>query len=377
MNESAKQYYEAIATLTGCIIGAGILGIPYVFVKAGFWTGMVVLVVIGIAMLVVHLLIGEVALRTKKCHQLVGYAQKYLGNWGKRLMLFSMCVGIYGALLAYTIGVGQSLTAVFGGTLLFWSSVFYILMAFLLFGGIKVLAESELWMEALKLFIFAIVVIMLFASSNFSADNLAGFSLENLFVPYGVVLFAFIGTAAIPEVREETKKCLFIAKKAIIIGSLIPLIIYTLFALAVVGVSGAGTTEVATIGTASVGNAGFVLMQLFAILAMTTSFAALGYALKESYNEDFGITKFNAWLLTMVIPPILAFLLNTSFVKILDITGTITGGIVGILAVLMHARARKMSERKPEYEIRINIIGYTLLIVLFAAGIISVIIQMF
>lgn len=370
---NTKTYYEAIATLTGCIIGAGILGIPYVFVKAGFWTGMLVLVVVGIAMLVVHLLIGEVALRTKKCHQLVGYADKYLGKWGKRLMLASMCIGIYGAMLAYTIGVGQSLNAVFGGGLLVWSAVFYIAMSAILYGGIRVLAESELWMEAIKFLIFGVVMLLLFLSPNFSQGNFSGFSLEKIFIPYGVVLFAFIGTAAIPEVREETKKCLHLAKRAIIIGSLVPLFIYTLFAFAVVGVSGAETTEVATIGTASVGKAGFVLMQLFAIFAMTTSFAALGYALKESYNEDFGITKLNAWMLTIAIPPLLAFLLNTSFVKILDITGTITGGIVGILAVLMHARARKLSERKPEYAIHINVIGYTMLIALFAAGIISVI----
>ena len=31
--------WEAIATLVGTIIGAGILGIPYVIAKAGFWTG--------------------------------------------------------------------------------------------------------------------------------------------------------------------------------------------------------------------------------------------------------------------------------------------------------------------------------------------------
>ncbi|MBU4360651.1 hypothetical protein KKA66_02260, partial [Patescibacteria group bacterium] len=36
---------QATSTLIGTIIGAGILGIPFVFAKAGFWTGVVVLAV--------------------------------------------------------------------------------------------------------------------------------------------------------------------------------------------------------------------------------------------------------------------------------------------------------------------------------------------
>ena len=40
--------FESIATLVGTIIGAGILGIPYVFSQAGFWTGTVVLIVVAL-----------------------------------------------------------------------------------------------------------------------------------------------------------------------------------------------------------------------------------------------------------------------------------------------------------------------------------------
>ena len=36
-----KRLFEAVSTLVGCVIGAGILGIPYVVAKAGFVTGLV------------------------------------------------------------------------------------------------------------------------------------------------------------------------------------------------------------------------------------------------------------------------------------------------------------------------------------------------
>src|SRR3989338_9759001 len=104
-----RAYFKGVATLSGCIIGAGIFGIPFAIVKSGFWTGMLVILCVGIAALIIHLLVGEVALRTNGCHQLVGYCEKYLGKTGKYLMMLSMIIGVYGAMVAYTIGVGASL----------------------------------------------------------------------------------------------------------------------------------------------------------------------------------------------------------------------------------------------------------------------------
>src|SRR3989338_9096722 len=97
-----KQFYRGIATLTGCVIGAGILGIPYVVQKSGFWTGMLVLVMIGVAMLLVHLMVGDIARASKKFSQLTGYAHDLLGRKWMLLMLVSMIIGINGAMVAYT-----------------------------------------------------------------------------------------------------------------------------------------------------------------------------------------------------------------------------------------------------------------------------------
>ena len=48
-------FLEAIGTLIGTIIGAGVLGIPYVIAKAGFLTGLVDLFIIGFAVLILYL----------------------------------------------------------------------------------------------------------------------------------------------------------------------------------------------------------------------------------------------------------------------------------------------------------------------------------
>ncbi|MBS3147653.1 hypothetical protein J4219_02090 [Candidatus Woesearchaeota archaeon] len=363
-----RAYYEAIATLTGCIIGAGVLGIPYVVLRAGFWTGMLVLGVLGVCILLLHLMIGEIALRTNACHQLVGYAEKYLGKRGRNLMLLSMIIGVYGALTAYTIGIGNSLSILFGGPIWMWMSVYYLLMSLILFQGIGWLGRSELGFESLKFGVFVLLALILFASPYFSNVYFSGFSFERLLLPYGVILFAFLGTAAIPELHEQMRGCRLLTKRAILIGSLIPLVCYILFTIAVIGVSGPLTTQVATIGLLRfTGVAGSILLNAFAILAMGSSFLALGYALRESY-QDLGVPKWDAWALALAVPIVLLLIGVESFVRTLEVTGTFAGGITGILIVLMHWKASTSGERKPEYRIPSNWLLYGALIGVFAVG---------
>jgi amino acid permease len=75
----ARASFEAAATLVGCTIGAGILGIPYVVAQAGFITGAITIILLGALMLMLNLFTGEIALRTEGDHQLPGYAERYLG----------------------------------------------------------------------------------------------------------------------------------------------------------------------------------------------------------------------------------------------------------------------------------------------------------
>ena len=117
MDSKKRKFLSTAFTLIGTIIGAGILGLPYVFSKTGFFVGLFWLIFLGVILIFVNLYMGEVTLRTKSIHQLPGYSKKYLGKWGKRIMFFAVIFGIYSALLAYLIGEGQSFSKLFSGGL--------------------------------------------------------------------------------------------------------------------------------------------------------------------------------------------------------------------------------------------------------------------
>ncbi|MBU2639936.1 MAG: GerAB/ArcD/ProY family transporter [Nanoarchaeota archaeon] len=367
----SKEGYKATATLVGTIIGAGVLGIPYVVAKAGFLTGMLVIILLGIVILLINLSIGEVVLRTKGVHQLTGYAEKYLGKKGKRIMTFSMFFGITGALLAYIIGVGEALGALFNLNPFWFSLGFFVIAAGLIYHGIKSVATSELLLSSLVITLILVIGFVCLFSGKMDINNLKDFNLFKIFVPYGVILFAFVGAAAVPEMSEIFRRNRKEFKKAIVIGSLIPLLLYAFFAFVIVGVFGKNVTEIATLGLGlEFGIIVVILANLFAVFSMSTSFLTLGLALREMYDYDYKLSHFSSWAITCFIPLILFLFGFKSFIKVLETSGVVAGGVEGSLIVLMLLMAKKKSERKPEYSIGINKIIGAVLIIVFVLGII-------
>lgn len=375
----ASSYAKAVPILIGTIIGAGVLGIPYVVYQAGFWTGMFMIVGLGIAILMLNLYLGEIALRTQKKHELTGYAEKYLGPWGKKFMFLSMMIGGYGALTAYIIGVGATTRALLGGNEIIYSLAFFIALSIIVYLGLKAVGKTELYMQTA--IIIVIIAIVTYSMLLVNPKNLTGFDFRNVFIPYGAIFFAFLGTSAIPEVRETLRKEPKLMKKAVLLGSIIPIIVYALFVLAVVGTVGGafqflGANErIATIALGEVlGENINILANLFATLTMATSFLSIGLAIRWMYQYDYNIKKQTAWALTVFLPLVLALSGITTFIKTIGVVGAIAGGIDGILIVMMHKRAKHLGDRKPEYSIKHYTVLSYILIALFALGMILTII---
>jgi len=363
--------FGGIATLMGTIVGAGILGLPYAIAKSGFYIGLLEIVLIGLIFLLAHLMFGEVMLRTKGSHQLPGYAKIYLGKAGKIILLIAMIFGIYGPLLAYLIGTGNALSAIFPSISPFvFSIIMFAILSVLVFSGLKVVEESEFGLMFILIGVILAISIWALLSGKFDSSFVQGFNVWNLFIPYGIIVFAFMGAPALPEVKEELKNHKHLLKKVIIWASLLPILIYVFFVFCVIGVTGASTTEIATIGLGNVLGPKMVLLgNLLAIFGMSTSFIALGLAMKEMYTFDLKMNKNLAWALTCSVPLILFLLGLNNFISVLSFTGAIAGGLIGILIVLMFWQAKKFGQRTPEYSLKKNFWLSLLIIIVFSSGI--------
>lgn len=369
LKNDMKNFVLATTTLVGAIVGLGIFGIPYTAARAGFFIGVIYIVILGIVALLIQLLYGEIVERTEGKHRLTGYTEKYLGKGWKKVLGVFIVSGIYISLLAYIIVGGKFISLLLPDVLnpVVWGLVFWFVLSLAVLRGMKTVAWIELLMTGpLILFIF---VIFILGFGDISYTNLTSSNLKDIFLPYGVVLFAIFGSVAIPEVREILKKDSVIYKRVIIVGSIVPVIIYILFTFLVVGISGPDTSQEALEGL--VPYFGFVVMALgaaFGVFALSTSYLILGLNLKHTFQYDWKMSKHIAGLLTITVPAVLFIAGFQQFITIISISGAVIGASIGIVILAIYRKVKKLGDKKPGYELHVpSFIVYALMI-LFALG---------
>ncbi len=360
--------FEGVALIISGTVGAGVLGIPYAIAQSGLRVGMAYILVLGVLMMGLNLMVGEVAVRTRGTFQLVGLARKYLGRVGEILMTIVFYSLLFGVLVIYVIGEGETLAALFGGSSFEWSLIFLTIGSLLVAFGLKTVKSIELFLTAGVLAV--LVLIAALSAGHVNTSYWAHLDLVHVLLPYGVILFAFHGTTAIPEVHSTLVKREGLFKKAIIISGITVISIYLLFALVVVGVTGLETTEIATIGLGNeLGRTMFIFGNVFAFFAMATSFLLTGVALKDSLTWDYKLSPVLSTLITIVIPFLIFMLGIRSFIAAIDIVGGVFVSIEVLLVLLIYWKAKQHGDIEPgKYKLHHTALLGAVLAFVFAIG---------
>lgn len=339
----AASVADAVFMITGMTIGAGVLGVPYVVAQVGLKMGIVYIVVLGLVMLSLNLMIGEIAVRTNQSLQIPGLVGRYLGRGPKYFINIIIVFASYGALLAYIIGEGQALAALFGGNPVAWSVVFWSIASVVVWRGLQTIKMVE---RILSTIVISIICgLSFYLLKDFQIANWVHSDLSKIFLPYGVILFALNGTPAVIEAHALLPRSQRHFRKALIIGSLIPVAVYVLFALATVGAMGLGTSEIATIGLgAKFGQGILVLGNVFAVLAMAGGFVGAGIALKQSFIWDNGVNRLAAEILVISVPFLLFVAGIRQFISILSVAGGLFIGIEAVVLIVVCWQARRKGD---------------------------------
>jgi tyrosine-specific transport protein len=344
-----KKLIYPIATLAGTTIGVGLFSLPYAASKVGLplmlgWFG-----VLGVLVILVHLFYGEVALKTPDYKRFPGFAQHYFGKKGKTIALITTVGGLLGAILAYIIIGGEFLTQLFqpiyGRGELFYTSIYFLVGAALIFFGIKAIAKIEFW----GLVVFLIILLGIFIR------GLPFFKLANLFpkpqpsfifLPYGLILFSCWGAALVPEIEEMLGKEKKHLGKVIVTSLLLAIGVYLFFTITILGITGQKTTPSALPGLKSFLGDGVVTLTLFfGLLTTFTSFISLGLTLKRVLSFDLGFSEFKAWLITCFVPFFFYFLGMKNFISLISFLGGVFLGMDGILMLLMYRKIKPKKEK--------------------------------
>ena len=108
---------------------------------------------------------------------------------------------------------------------------------------------------------------------------------------------------------------------------------------------------------------------MFALFGMSTAFVVLGFALKENLTLDYGIKNFSAWLTVVIFPFLLVISGYFGFVKLIELTGAVAIGIMLLMIIIMHSKAKKIGNRTPESEMNDSLIIKLIVAMIISIGI--------
>ncbi|MFH0792379.1 MAG: aromatic amino acid transport family protein [bacterium] len=341
-----KQLLSAIFVLTGTIIGVGFFALPYLTAQVGLPVMLFYFIVVGGLIALVHWCFGEVALNTPDFLRLPGYSERYFGKLGKGLAFWISIVGSYGSILAYLVIGGRFLHNILGNIL--GSGDFIYCIIYFLFGAILVALGTNSVRNIsgvdILILLFFILYLTFFGKPYFSIGNLLTVSpsWNNIFLPYGPILFSLWGATMIPEIEEmlgENKRYL---KKAVVLGVIISIIFYLVFSILVSGITGQNTSDDAISGLKAIFGSQLVFIgSLMGLITTFTSFVAIALTQRKIFNYDLRLKKGISLILVFVVPLVLFVIGFQDFIGIISFFGGVAMGLEGILIMMMYYKVSK------------------------------------
>ena len=354
----------------GTIIGVGLFAIPYITARSGILPLIFYMVILAIVQNYLHLLYAEIVLSIKGNHRLPGYVEKYNGQAGKLITFVITILSDYGAMLAYIIVGGlflhQLLAPVFGGGLIIYASVLFLLEALIVFFGIRLIAGTEFIMTGLLILIIALISWK--GLAFIKLDNYTLVNWQNIFLPYGPIFFAVSGLAAIPEVCRLLAGQKEKIKSAIAWGTYLSATLMLIFIMVIIGITGKNTTPDTLAGLSRVFGDGIIKITLvFGLLAVITSMICIAQASREVFWWDFKLNKNLAWGLACFTPFFIYLAGLRDITKVVGLTGAMAGGILGIVAIYLVIKIKQKCECDSVIKNKINkiiVFGLSLLFIL-------------
>lgn len=344
-NNKIKSIIYAGSMLSGTVIGVGMLSLPYLTVQVGWTLILSYFILVGLPILLLHVLFGEIVVKTPDHKRLPGISEFYWGRSGKNLSLATHSFALLGSILAYTIVGGTFLSELFrlyGIDLTLLAAVLF----FSALGGLVILIGSSALnkIQFAGIIGFALVITAL-AWIGRHEISIAGIFARNgdqvsWFAPYGAIIFSFWGLALIPQVEDILGRHKHLITKVITASIALPALVYIAFIAIILGISGTETAPSALVSLKDhLGPGAEALILIFGLITTFTSFVSLGLTLTQVLEFDLKINRIKAWLAVLLLPPALYLCGIKDFLDLIIFMGAVLFALDGINILLIYRKA--------------------------------------
>jgi tyrosine-specific transport protein len=300
-----------ILLIVGTTIGAGILALPVATAQLGFWGSLVLLISSWAVMTTCAFLFLEVNLWLPANTNLISMAGATLGRGGQAVAWLAYLVLLYSILSAYIAGGGDLLhyLLVTGGIQLpvaLTSLIFTVLFGVVVYLGIRFVdyVNRGLMFGKMGAFFLLVLLILPFVT----ATNLGSGEFKHIVAPSSitVTIVAFTCAMIIPSLRTYFGEDIKTLRKAIFIGTLIPLVCYIAWDMVIMGViplngspglnaimhsSSSNSDLVAALTTLLHKDTVTMLAKFFTSICMATSFLSISLCLSDFLSDGLNVVK--------------------------------------------------------------------------------------
>lgn len=332
-----RVFFREAGVITATTLGAGMFGLPYIFLKSGWAVGVFYLFVLSFVVAGSHVLYWKTLALADEKRRLLGMARDFLGKFWYRIGLVSVLAGLFLALVIYLI-LGNHFIR------LFWPSADanLALVLFWLASIAPLFFEKRIvGLELAGIFFMAGIILLIFLSAPRFSPQAAIPAVDpgNIFLPFGVILFSLAGWTAIEPLFGERKKedRAPAPRGSFFAGTFATAGLYILFISGILG-SAAMIAPDAISGLAHWPAWKLATLGALGIFALWTSYMPIGLEIKNSLQKDLGLSARRSLALVIFLPPLLVFSGLSNFLKVIGLAGGVFLALQYVLIVLVGRR---------------------------------------
>lgn len=331
--------------VAGTSIGAGMIGLPMASSGIGFAISSIEMILIWAVMYISAMVMIDLSTFFKAPYSIPMMAEKAFGKKIGYVASFFLLFLFYSLLVAYILGGSQ--------ILLNYASLPFPVVCLIytaIFGGIVYFQTK--WVDYLNRFLFTkkvvvfLGIILLLLPFVHKGDLLkipSSLSLSPCLFALPIFFTSFGFHGSIPSLVEYLDQDEQKLKKAILLGSLIPLVVYLLWQGVTLGtLSDASQMTTGNVGTfvshlnQKVQNPWLlVLIPIFTFLAIVTSFLGVSVGLFDYWRERLQKPRSFVWSLVFIPPLLFAIVYPDGFLMALGYAGIALSFLAILLPVMI------------------------------------------
>lgn len=382
----------SILLIVGTAIGAGMLALPIATAQLGFMGSLILLFVCWFVMTSGAFLLLEINLWMPANSNLVTMARQTLGPVGQAITWLTFVLLLYSLLSAYISGGSGLLQNIFHGAGItlpasLASISFTLIFGTIVYFGMRAIDYANRGLMLMKLGGYLLLSAALVPFISFDRLMTHDFSALKTSTAFIVTVASFGFATIVPSVRIYLHGDVRKLKKTIFIGSLIPLVCYSIWDMVIMGViplqgdnglmqivHASNSTDRLVANLSAAANVGAVILitKLFTSICVLTSFLGVSLCLTDFVAdalslEKIGINRLIIQLVTYVPPLIIVLFYPNAFIGALEYGGIYSIILLIFIPAWMAVRGRRKFHQS---EFRVpggNLFLYGLILVSLAA----------